>query len=89
MPKLVPLPGTDFYPEDALPLEISQAESNGLALRAFLYDYCIVSTNPHLSRGFLSGLEMLAYRRGPQSDIVKACIICSPRQAVKQAATCT
>lgn len=48
-------------------------ESNGLSLRAFFYDYCITSTNPNLSRGFLPGLEMLPYRQGPKSDLVKAC----------------
>jgi hypothetical protein len=52
---------------------VSQAESDLLALRAFFYDYCIVPTNQNLSRGFLSGLEMMARRLGPQSDLVKAC----------------
>ncbi|KAF2809790.1 putative C6 transcription factor [Mytilinidion resinicola] len=73
MPKRVPLPGTDCLPEDILPVETSQTESNALSLRAFFYDYCIISTNPNLSRGFLSGLEMMAYRRGPKCDLVKAC----------------
>ncbi|KIX00977.1 uncharacterized protein Z518_10043 [Rhinocladiella mackenziei CBS 650.93] len=73
MPKRVPVPGTNVLPEDTLPAETSQAESNGLALRAFFYDYCIVSTNQNLSRGYLSGLEMMAYRLGPKSDLVKAC----------------
>jgi hypothetical protein len=69
----VPIPGTDVLPPDTIPIETSQAESNALALRAFFYDYCIISTNPNLSRGFLSGLEMMAYRLGPKSDLVKAC----------------
>ena len=73
LPIRVPLPGTDVLPEDTIPVETSQAESNGLALRAFFYDYCIISTNSNLSRGFLSGLEMMAYRLGPKSDLVKAC----------------
>ena len=73
MPIRVPIPGTDVLPEDIFPAETSQAESNGLALRAFFYDYCLVSSNQNLSQGFLSGLEMMAYRLGPRSDLVKAC----------------
>lgn len=73
MPKRVPLPGTDILPEDILPIETSQAESDTLSLRAFFYDYCITSTNRNLSRGYLSNLEMMAYRRGPKSELVKAC----------------
>ena len=73
MPMRVPTPGTDVLPEDTLPVETSQAESNALALRAFFHDYCITSTNPNLSRGFLSGPEMIAYRLGPKSDLAKAC----------------
>lgn len=44
-----------------------------MALRAFFYDYCIIPTNKNLPRGFLSGLEMMAHRLGPKSDLVKAC----------------
>jgi hypothetical protein len=73
MPKRVQLPGTNFLPEDVLPIETSQEESNALSLRAFLYDYCVISPNPKLSRGFLSRLEALAYRQGLNSDLVKAC----------------
>ncbi|KAF4633836.1 hypothetical protein G7Y89_g4268 [Cudoniella acicularis] len=73
MPKRVPLPGTNFLPEDILPVETSQSESNCLSLRAFFYDYCIISTNPNLTRGYLSGLEKMAYHQGPESDLVKAC----------------
>jgi hypothetical protein len=73
MPKRVPIPGTDILPEDKLLVEISQAESSSLALRAFVYDYCITLTNSNLSQGFLSGLEMMACRLGPKSDLAKAC----------------
>jgi hypothetical protein len=73
LPMRVPIPGAEVLPEETLPTEISQAESNGLALRAFFYDYCVVSTNSNLSRGFLSGLEMMAHRLGPKSDLAKAC----------------
>jgi hypothetical protein len=73
MPIRAPIPGTDELPEDILPAEISQVESNALALRAFFYDYCVVSTNPNLSRGFLSGLEKTVSRLGPNSDLAKAC----------------
>lgn len=73
MPKRLPFPGTDVLPVDTLPAETSQSESNSLALRAFFYDYCIASTNSNLSRGFLSSLEVMAYRLGPKSDLAKAC----------------
>jgi hypothetical protein len=73
IPMRVPIPGTDILPPDTIPVETSQAESNALSLRAFFYDYCIIPTNPNLSRGYLSGLEMMAYRLGPKSNLVKAC----------------
>ncbi|KAF2705552.1 putative C6 transcription factor [Pleomassaria siparia CBS 279.74] len=72
MPKRVPIPGTNILPDEVLPLEISPAESNVLCLRAFFYDYCFISTNPSLSKGYLVGLETLTYRLGIQSDLVKA-----------------
>jgi hypothetical protein len=77
LPRRSPLPGTDLFPEDAIPLEVSQAQSNGLALRAFFYDYCIVPTNRHISRGYFAELEMMAYRLGVESDLVKACLAVS------------
>lgn len=73
MPKRLPYPGTDVLPEDILPSETSQSESNALSLRAFFYDFCITSPNPAISRGYLSGLEMLTYRAGSKSNLVKAC----------------
>jgi hypothetical protein len=62
-----------MLPEDTIPTEVSQAESNGFALRAFFYDCCLISTNHNLSRGFFSGLESMAYQLGPDSDVVRAC----------------
>ena len=73
LPIRIPIPGTDILPEDTIPSEVPQEQSNLLALRAFFYDYCTVSTNKNLSRDYLSGLEKLALRRGPKSDLVKAC----------------
>lgn len=58
---------------DRGPPEISQAQAYDFALRGFYYDFCIHSGNPKLSRGYLSGLEILAQRLGPKSDLVKAC----------------
>src|ERR1700710_3018816 len=72
IPKRIPIPGTDSLPEDTIPTEVSQAQSNSFALRSFFYDYCVVSANQNLSRGFFSGLELMAYRLGAESDIVKA-----------------
>lgn len=73
LPKRLPVPGTNILPTENLPAEISEAESDQLALRAFFYDYCITPTNRNLSRGFLSGLEKMAHRLGPTSDLAKAC----------------
>lgn len=67
------LPGTDIVPEDGFPKEISYEKVEEYALRAFLYDYCIVSMNRSLSRGFLSGLEVRLHHLGLHSDLAKAC----------------
>ncbi|KAH7311921.1 hypothetical protein BKA65DRAFT_157572 [Rhexocercosporidium sp. MPI-PUGE-AT-0058] len=48
-------------------------ESNALALRAFYYDFCVVSTNQNLSRGYLTSLEQMVNRLGPKSDLAKVC----------------
>lgn len=77
LPKRIPIPGTDVLPVDTIPEETSEEQSNWLALRAFFYDYCLISTNRHLSRGFLSNLETMALRLGPKSDLVKACLAVS------------
>jgi hypothetical protein len=73
MPMRIPIPGTNILPKDNLPTETTQLESNSLALRAFFYDHCALSTNRNLSLGVLSGLEAMALRLGPKSDLVKAC----------------
>jgi hypothetical protein len=73
MPKRVPFPGTNILPEDKLPIETSQDESNWLSLRAFFYDYCIISSNPNLSRSYLPGLEMMTYHQETTSNLVRAC----------------
>jgi hypothetical protein len=53
--------------------DLSPVESGDIALRTFLYKYCGDSANPKLSRGFLSGLEVMIKRLGSNSDLVKAC----------------
>jgi hypothetical protein len=77
LPKRTPIPGSDVIPQDDIPPEISDAQSNNLALRAFFYDYCMASAHLELSRGYLSGLETAVHRLGPESDLVKACIAVS------------
>lgn len=77
LPKREPIPGTETLPEDIIPPEVSQAQSNTLALRAFFYDYCITSSNNSLSRGFLSSLETMTQRLGPESNVTKACLAVS------------
>ena len=58
---------------DRFPQEISEKQVEDLALRAFFYDYCVVSTDQSLSRGYLSGLELMLHQLGWQSDLAKAC----------------
>ncbi|KAK0516280.1 hypothetical protein JMJ35_000883 [Cladonia borealis] len=55
------------------PQEISDEKVEEFALRAFFYDYCIISTNHSLSRGYFDGLELMVQRLGWQSDLAKAC----------------
>jgi hypothetical protein len=69
----VPHPGTGGVPEAVLPDGSSDTESNSLAFRAFLYDFCIIPTDTYMSRGYLSGLEVMARRSGPDSNLVKVC----------------
>lgn len=73
LPVRVSGPGTDIVPEDSLPQEVSDEEVEEFALRAFFYDYCIVSMNHSLSRGYLDGLELMLHHLGWQSDLAKAC----------------
>ncbi|CAI6090608.1 hypothetical protein V2G26_002689 [Clonostachys chloroleuca] len=73
LPKRVPLPGTNILPDDLIPLETSQAESEMLGFRCFLFDYGMVSTNQNLSRSYLPDLDALFRQVGFNSDLVKAC----------------
>ncbi|PVH86156.1 hypothetical protein DL98DRAFT_510819 [Cadophora sp. DSE1049] len=73
LPKRVPIPGTNMLPEDTIPTEVTMDESNALALRAFYYDFCVISTNQNLSLGYLSSLEKMVNRLGPKSDLAKVC----------------
>lgn len=66
-------PGTGILPEDSRPKEVSAQKAEEFALQAFFYDYCVVSTNQSLSRGYLGGLESMLHRLGLQSDLAKAC----------------
>ena len=64
----------DTQPKDGgLPREVSKEKLEEFAVRGFLYDYCVVSTNQSLSRGYLGSLELMLHRRGWQSDLAKAC----------------
>ncbi|KAI0123202.1 hypothetical protein BJ170DRAFT_641192 [Xylariales sp. AK1849] len=73
LPIRTAIPGTNILPEDTIPAEVTHAQSNALAQRAFFYDYCIDSANANLSQGFLSGLEVMARRLQPKSALTKAC----------------
>ena len=73
LPVRVSHPGTDILPEDGKPKEVSDEKFEEFALRAFFYDYCIVSMNHSISRGYLDGLELMLHHLGLQSDLAKAC----------------
>lgn len=44
---------------------------------AFFDDYCIVSSNQDLSRGYLHGLQSMIAKVGPSSELAQACTIAS------------
>ena len=73
LPVRGPVSGTTTLLEDCLPLGTTIAQSNEFALRAFVYDYCHVSANANLSRGYLSGLERMLSFYGPRSNLTRAC----------------
>ena len=60
---------TDKLDESAL----DEAALDEFALEAFFYDYCVVSTNQSLSRGYLGRVHLRLHRKGCQSDLAKAC----------------
>jgi hypothetical protein len=72
LPKRVPIENGEL-PKDELPSEISQAQSDWIAFRAFLYDFCIVPTDCSLSSGYLADLEQATRRSGPGSRLANAC----------------
>jgi hypothetical protein len=73
LPARVCGPDTVNIVENAPSLSISDEKVHALTLRAFLYEYCIQSTDHSLSRGFLDGLEPMLHQLGPASDLAKAC----------------
>lgn len=48
-------------------------EADDFAMRSFFYDFCIISENHCLSRGFLGNLEAMLRRHSLDSDLSKAC----------------
>lgn len=53
-------------------LGVPEVQLEQRALAALFRDYCIVSTNRLLSRGYLDGLESLLTRAYPSSDVSQA-----------------
>ena len=54
-------------------LDFDNAKFEQRALAKFFSDYCVVSSNRSLSRGYLNGLESLLNYAGTTSDIAQAC----------------
>jgi hypothetical protein len=73
LPPRVCGPTTDGMLQDPPKPDISDVEVHNHALRSFIYEYCVSSTNQLLSRGFLDGLEPMLRHLGPQSNLEKAC----------------
>ena len=55
-----------------LPHGFQESEVESFALAAFLEDYCVVSTNRVLSRGYLDGLESILAQADPSCDVAQA-----------------
>ncbi|KFY44171.1 hypothetical protein V495_03599 [Pseudogymnoascus sp. VKM F-4514 (FW-929)] len=73
LPVRIPCPETGILPEDKHPKEFSQEEVDKWIIEAFLYDYCVTSTNRELSRGYLDGLEAMLSQAGHDSTLAMAC----------------
>ncbi|KAF5863432.1 hypothetical protein ETB97_010063 [Aspergillus alliaceus] len=73
LPARDPAPGTDALPDDAHPKEVTGEVVEESGLRAFFYDYCVVSTHRSLSRGFFHKLGGMVRFTGFRSDLAKAC----------------
>lgn len=73
LPIRIRCPKTGVLPEDDPPKEFSQEEADKRVIQAFLYDYCITSTNHTLSRGYLDGLESMLSQAGHNSSLAMAC----------------
>jgi hypothetical protein len=67
------LPGTNILANHDSPIEVPDKAVDEFALQAFVYDFCVSSTNQALSRGFLGRLEPRLHRLGWKSDLTKAC----------------
>ncbi|KAJ5819705.1 hypothetical protein N7474_005296 [Penicillium riverlandense] len=67
------LPGTNILANDNSPIEVPDEAVDEFALQAFVYDFCVSSTNQALSRGFLGRLESRLHRLGWKSNLAKAC----------------
>lgn len=67
------LPGTSILANDDSPIEVPDQAVDEFALQAFVYDFCVSSSNKALSRGFLGRLEPRLHRLGWKSNLAKAC----------------
>ncbi|KAH7014208.1 uncharacterized protein B0I36DRAFT_338405 [Microdochium trichocladiopsis] len=73
LPARVAPPGSTEIPEDFRGAEVTESARLQFALRGFFYDYCVITTNTQLSRGFLSNVELMTRELGLDSHLVKAC----------------
>lgn len=75
LPRRTFMPGTDILVADinTKMSEVSKEQKLDYALRAFIYDFCVVRSDSGASRGFLSSLERMANDLGSTSILVKTC----------------
>ena len=64
----VPLP----TPLESPPDDVSDEKLEQDALRTFIHDFCVASTDHSLSRGYLDGLEPMLQHLGPSCDVARA-----------------
>ncbi|KAH8691975.1 putative C6 transcription factor [Talaromyces proteolyticus] len=84
LPVRQPVTGSNILPADGRPIEVSEEKSDEYALRAFFYEYNLVSSHQATSRGFLRGLERAFYRHGPHSNLARACrLVASATYGIK------
>lgn len=73
LPVREPFPGTDSFPADDLPKEVTDEQETIYCLQSFLFEFCIAPLHDETQPGFLAGLQNMILYHGIHSNIAKAC----------------